>query len=222
MSKLKKDRPIDLLYSIVTALMAVLIPVAAYFGNFLHIIVNSPIFAWMGQAQGNKQDKGDTLTLWSVNRFVKDILPKLNFGEGSTDKSAFWQTIAPIKVALICTIVFLALALIISIAVFVLAWFSKLKKTTLLVATGGIVSLLSAIISFNFVVIPLTNGTITLGAFFSDFLGLMMSSIANLTLIKFSTGYYIMLFLFIGIVLWIGSYLLIELGEKEKRQTINN
>ncbi|MEG2720568.1 MAG: hypothetical protein RR914_04505, partial [Oscillospiraceae bacterium] len=126
------------------------------------------------------------------------------------------------KVALICTLVFLALALIISIAVFVLAWFSKLKKTTLLVATGGIVSLLSAIISFNFVVIPLTNGTITLGAFFSDFLGLMMSSIANLTLIKFSTGYYIMLFLFIGIVLWIGSYLLIELGEKEKRQTINN
>ena len=62
--------PKDILYRAVMAVLAVCVPIAAYFCEYIYTILESDIFKWLAQLSGNTTDTGATESVWSIQRFV--------------------------------------------------------------------------------------------------------------------------------------------------------
>lgn len=205
--------PKDILYRAVMAILAVCVPVAAYFCEYIYTVLESDIFKWMAQLSGNTIDTGATESVWSINRFVQKLLPKL--GESDGNATAVWEALEPIQTALICVAVFFILAIVLAIVIFFFSVFSKKKTVPLCIALGGVLSMIALYISFNAATAPMLDGTMSLAAFFNtSFITSFLAGLNSFSVIRLTTGYFVMLFLFIAMVLWAGANKLIELGDK--------
>lgn len=205
--------PKDILYRAVMAILAVCVPIAAYFCEYIYTVLESDIFKWMAQLSGNTTDTGATESVWSINRFVQKLLPKL--GESDGDATAVWEALEPIQTALICVAVFFILAIVLAIVIFFFSVFSKKKTVPLCIALGGVLSMIALYISFNAATAPMLDGTMSLAAFFNtSFITSFLAGLNSFSVIRLTTGYFVMLFLFIAMVLWAGANKLIELGDK--------
>ena len=79
------------------------------------------------------------------------------------------------------------------------------------------------LICFKSIASAIVNGTITIADFLSGVSGLFGSAvitqiipyIAKFTVVQVGSGWFMLLFLYIGMVVWSGSYVLIESGEKK-------
>lgn len=205
--------PKDILYRAVMAILAVCVPIAAYFCEYIYTVLESDIFKWMAQLSGNTIDTGATESVWSINRFVQKLLPKL--GESDGNATAVWEALEPIQTALICVAVFFILAIVLAIVIFFFSVFSKKKTVPLCIALGGVLSMIALYISFNAATAPMLDGTMSLSAFFNtSFITSFLAGLNSFSVIRLTTGYFVMLFLFIAMVLWAGANKLIELGDK--------
>ena len=205
--------PKDILYRAVMAVLAVCVPIAAYFCEYIYTILESDIFKWLAQLSGNTTDTGATESVWSIQRFVEQILPMMQNGEG--DISGVWQALEPIQTALICVAVFFTLAIVLAVVIFFFSVFSKKKTIPLCIALGGVLSMIALYISFNAAATPMVDGTMSLSAFFnSSLITALLAGLNSFSVIRLTTGYFVMLFLFIAMALWAGANKLIELGDK--------
>lgn len=206
-------QPKNIVYRVVMAIMAVCVPIAAYFCNYIYYVTQSDLFVLLSQLKGDTQDTGETEDMWSLHRVVKELLPLLK--DSSLGGEAVQNAIAPIRSALIAFVVFFALALVLALVVFFFSCFSRKMLVPLCIAGGGLLSMIGLRISFSYIAGPLLDGTVSLGDFFSNTIAsFAVSMVAKLTIFQLSTGYFIMLFLFLGMVLWAGSNMLVEAGEK--------
>ncbi|MGN0571433.1 MAG: hypothetical protein ACI4K9_04555 [Candidatus Fimenecus sp.] len=205
--------PKDILYRSVMAILAACVPIAAYFCEYIYLVVESDIFKWLAQLAGNTEDTGATEATLSIQGFVQDILPLMQ-GNGDA-ASSMWQTLEVIHTPLICVAVFFALAVLLAVVIFFFSVFSRKKTVPLCIAIGGVLSMIALYISFNAAATPLLDGTISLSDFFSN--SIIVSLLAGLnafSVIRLTTGYFVMLFLFMAMALWAGANKLIELGDK--------
>lgn len=212
--QLKKDKgPKNILYRLVMAVLAVCVPVAAYFCEYIYLVLESEIFKFLAMLSGDTNDTGATESVWSIHRFVDELLPLLQGNENGA--SGIWTALEPIQTPLICVAVFFVLAILLAVAVFFFSVFSKKKTIPLCIALGGVLSMIGLYISFNAAATPLLDGTMSLSAFFAN--SIITSLLAGLnafSTIRLTTGYFVMLFLFIAMALWAGANKLIELGDK--------
>lgn len=214
MEKAKKNKaPKDILYRLVMAILAACVPVAAYFCEYIYLVLESDIFKFLAQLTGDTKDTGATESVWSIQRFVDKILPMLDGnGDGA---SGVWQALEPIHTELICVAVFFVLAIVLAVVIFFFSAFSRKKTVPLCIALGGLLSMIALYISFNAAATPMLDGTISLSAFFdTSLITSLLAGLNSFSTIRLTTGYFVMLFLFIAMALWAGANKLITLGEK--------
>lgn len=218
MAKVKHNKGSkDILYRLVMAILAVCVPVAAYFCDYIYLVLESDIFKFLAQLQGNTEDTGATSSTWSINRFVEKILPLLQ--DNQTGREALFNTLDPIKPALICVAVFFVLAIVLAVVLFFFSVFSKMKIAPMCIAFGGVLSMIALRISFHYVATPLLDGTLPLSAFFSNsIITSLLAGLNSFSTIRLTTGYFVMLFLFVAMTLWAVANKLIELGDKPKAE----
>ena len=137
--------------------------------------------------------------------------------------SSIWDALSPVHGALLGTLIFFAIALLLAVVIFFFALISKKKIPQLIISIVGLVSVIGMLICFKSIAAAIVNGTITIADFLSGVSGLFGSAvitqiipyIAKFTVVQVSSGWFMLLFLYIGMIVWSGSYVLIESGEKK-------
>ncbi len=206
----------EILYRLVMAVMAACVPVAAYFCDYIYMVLESDIFKLLAQLKGDTEDTGATSSAWSVNRFVEEIVPMLK--ENASGGESLMNILEPIKPAMICVAVFFALAVVLAVVIFFFSVFSKKKTVPMCIAFAGILSMIALRISFHYVATPFLDGTLPLSAFFSSsIITSILAGLSSFSVIRLTTGYFVMLFLFVAMALWAGANKLIELGDKPQK-----
>lgn len=216
MAKAKQNKGSkDILYRLVMAIMAVCVPLAAYFCDYVYYVVQSDVFKFLAQLQGNDSDTGETYDSVSIHRFVQDYLPL--FGESTDGAGGMSEILAPVKPAMISLAVFFVLAIVLAVVIFFFSCFSKKKIVQICLSAGGILSMIGVYISFHYIAVPFLDGTINLGSFSSNsILSAILPYLASVSQLRLTTGYFLMLFLFLGMALWASANKLIEIGDKPK------
>lgn len=220
MAKAKKNKQgtasKEPLYRIIMAILALCVPIAGYFSNYFYYLVQSDVWKMISQFSGNDADTGETYGFISFNKIVQEYLPKMSGDMGEI--SGLADAISVLKPALISFAVFLALAVVIAVVVFFFSCFSKKKLAPLCISAGGVLAMIGVRISFQYISAPLLDGTISLSNFFeSSIITAVLPFIAKLTEFRLTTGYFLMLFLFIAMILWAGANMLITLGDKPQK-----
>lgn len=223
-----KNLGTDILYRIIMAAMAVCVPIVAYFGNLVYTVIESDIYKLVAKLKGDSSDDGTSYDYWSIKRVVSLV------HDGSGDKgslSSIWDALSPVHGALLGTLIFFAIALLLAVVIFFFALISKKKIPQLIISIVGLVSVIGMLICFKSIAAAIVNGTITIADFLSGVSGLFGSAvitqiipyIAKFTVVQVSSGWFMLLFLYIGMIVWSGSYVLIESGEKSKasKQSVN-
>ena len=211
------QKPKNIGYRIVMALMALCVPIVAYFNDLVYMVWDSEAFKFLAQLQGNTTDNGQTEQALSIRYAVEQLLPNLKGGESKID---VWATLAPIKAELIATLVCFALAILAALAVFFISCFVRNRVVGTSVAGVGLLSMISMSISFHYLAKALLAGKVSLASFFatSALTQGLLNQLMKLSIFQLSTGYYLILFLFIAMVLWGVANWMVSLGEKEKSE----
>lgn len=203
----------DPLYRIIMAILALCVPIAGYFADYFYYLVNSDVFKFLAQLKGDTADTGDTYDSVSIRQIVELLAP--NFGKDSSDLSALLESVAVLKPALIGFVVFLTLAVVLALVVFFFSCFSKKKLAPLCISAGGVLAMIGVRVSFHYISAPILDGTVSLGSFFENpIVTAVLPFIAKVAELRLTTGYFLMLFLFIAMALWAGANMLIALGDK--------
>ncbi len=206
----------DPLYRIIMAILAVCVPVAAYFCDYFYYVVQSDMFKFLAQLKGNTSDTGETYDTVSLNKIVQEYIPLVS--EYADGASGIAETLAPLKSAAISFAVFFVLAIVLAVVVFFFSCFSKKKIVPLCLSAGGVLSMIGVYASFHYIAAPILNGTISLSDFFTNpLVSAVLPFIASISEFRLTTGYFIMLFLFIAMALWAGANKLIVLGDTPKQ-----
>ena len=215
-TKNKVQKPKNILYRIVMAVMALCVPIVAYFNELLYIVWDSDALAWLSKLTGNTGDTGETEMGVSIHYVVHDLMPMLK-GDGSSSID-FWDTLSPIHTALIVALVFFALAIVCALVVFFISCFSRGWIVGTSVAGGGLASLIGMRIAFSYIAKAVLANEVSLASFLpmDGFAGLF-NAVIKLIIFQLSTAFYLMLFLFFGMVIWGVANGLLTLGDKKPK-----
>lgn len=217
----KKDLGTNIVYRIVLAVLAVGVPLSAFFAKLFYAVIDSDVIKMINSLQGNTDDTGATEVTYSI----KEIISMFSQSEGGSSNmgAKIWESISGIHGELICIAVFFALAILSALAIFIFNFFSKKRFVTLCLGGFGTLSLIAMLISFNAAASPILDGTISLSTLLSSsllgssLLSGLMSYVASVSILRLASAWYVMLFLFIGIIVWAGAYMLIESGERKSK-----
>lgn len=216
MAKEKKKQGIaskDPLYRVIMAVMAICVPIAGYFADYFYYLVNSEVFKFLAQMKGDTADTGDTYNSVSLRRIVEMLAPSI--GKESSDLSGLLESVAELKPALISFAVFFVLAVVLALVIFFFSCFSKKKLAPLCISVGGVLAMIGVRVSFHYISAPILDGTVSLASFFENpIITAVLPFIAKVAEFRLTTGYFLMLFLFIAMALWAGANMLIALGDK--------
>lgn len=210
----QKKQPQHWFSRIVLSLLAAIVPAAAYFGEYIYAVIESDIFKMLAQLTGKTGDTGATVSAWSLQRFVQEIVPKIQGGNGNS-LQALWTTLEPIHTALWCTAVFFAIAVVLAPVILVWSLCTRKRMVPLVLSCTGLVSMIALFFSFRAAATPLLDGSLPLSAFFSN--SLIASTLAGMnsfSTLRLSSGYFVMLFLYIAMILWLAANSLVDWGEK--------
>lgn len=216
MAKEKKKQGVaskDPLYRVIMAVMAICVPIAGYFADYFYYLVNSEVFKFLAQMKGDTADTGDTYNSVSLRRIVEMLAPSI--GKESSDLSGLLESVAELKPALISFAVFFVLAVVLALVIFFFSCFSKKKLAPLCISVGGVLAMIGVRVSFHYISAPILDGTVSLASFFENpIITAVLPFIAKVAEFRLTTGYFLMLFLFIAMALWAGANMLIALGDK--------
>lgn len=201
-------------YRTVAALMAVVAFPALYFLKMFHIV------AQLGFTEGYFDDQ---FSLQQIFDFFKD---KTDGASGFELSEAMRSTLAPLKPAAIATAVFLAIMLIMLLAVIICSAFTNARKVNLTFSLVGLASTIGAMTAFNSMTSLIVDGTVSLGSIINAaisggstlgsigaFLGIgnLISAVGELKLLRLDSAVIIVIIIFIALALWTASFMLIDL-----------
>lgn len=224
MSKTKKIKQkttgFDILYRVVTAIMAIAMYPVFYFANLLTFeIVHTDI----SDLLNNFRDEAtldatyDSISLAELPEWVK-----IFSGFASDDFDFKGEILAnALYRPVIVAVVFIAIALFLGLVILGFAAFSNKVKVITALSGAGFLSTVAAYISFtSFFAKPLIAGEITLAQLLNAD-GVIVSSIigflGEVTIFTFDTAFFGIMFLMLGILAWSVSVLIVNKSdEKEK------
>lgn len=210
-----EKQPKNIFYRIIMAVMAICVPLTAYFSDLIYIVWDSEAFKMLAQLKGNTQDNGQTEMSLSIRYLVEELLPKLSGGEAEAS-SKFLTAIEPVRAQLIAVGVFLAIAVVLAVVIFFVSCFSKNKNIGAYLAGAGILATIGMAISFHYLEVHILAGEVALGSFLAEgIMAMLLSSVAQISLFKLTTAFYLILFLFIAMLLWSVANWLVTLGDKK-------
>lgn len=195
------------LFRAVSALLALCVLPAAYFLSFVQFIFSAVIVKINDD--------------FSIKEILEQFFDKSSplhalFGNGSELlASPSVKTLMPAGITFLS---FFALALVLSLVIFLFALFSN--KRILITALGGagFLSVMGMYIAFGRFVAPLLDGTIQINDFLNvGMLGFLINSVIKIELLKLTSAPLIMAIIFAIIVVWGLAFMITE-DENEKAQ----
>lgn len=216
-TKIKADRT-DIVGRVITAALALAIPIVSFFMNMIYYVVESSVFALISQIQGNTEDDGSTYGYLGFYSVIKKFGTQIsNNGDTKETLANLWEALDPVHTAAVVTLVFFALILVTAFVIFFVSVFSNSKKIPLALSTVGFVWTIGMFVAFNKVSVALTTDAIPLSSFFeSDLVKIILPFVAKISVFNLSSAWIMMLVLFISIFVWTGAQLIVELGDKPK------
>ncbi len=223
----KRTTGFDIMYRVVTAILAIVMFPAVYFADiFTFEIAHTSISNLLGGLNFNGEE-GMNGTLHTTYESISlHELPQLidTFSGFTNEDFDFKASVLqnalyrPVVVA----VVFLALALVIGLVILGFAVFSnKIKVITALSASGFLCTLASYISFTGFFAEKVLAGDITISQLF-NMNGIITSAIASLIgeviLCTLDGAFFAVMFLLLGICLWSVSVMIVNASEEKEKQ----
>lgn len=225
MSKTKsikqKTTGFDIMYRVVTAILAVAIYPFFYFADlFTFEILHTDISDLL-----NKFTEESTLYTTYDSISVSELPQLIDTFSGFTNEDFDFKT-AILQNALyrpvIIAVVFLAIALVLGLVILGFAAFSnKIKVITGISGAGFLCTLVSYISFTGFFAEPLLNGDITLTQLFNVdgvIMSLVMEYIGEVGVFALKGGFFAVMFLLLGICVWSVSVMIVNASEEKEKQ----
>ncbi len=222
----KKPTGFDIMYRVVTAVLAVAMFPAVYFADlFTFEIAHTSISNLLGGLTANEEGMNGTLHTTYDSISLHELPQWIDTFSGFTNedfdfKASILQNALyrPVIVA----VVFLALALVIGLVILGFAIFSnKIKVITALSASGFLCTLASYISFTGFFAEKVLAGDITLAQLF-NMNGIITSAIASfigeVILFTLDGAFFAVMFLLLGICLWSVSVMIVNASEEKEKQ----
>ncbi len=223
----KKTTGFDIMYRVVTAILAIAMFPAVYFADiFTFEIAHTSISNLLGGLQLNGEEGMNGTLHTTYDSLSLHELPKwIDIFSGFTNEDFDFKA-SVLQNALyrpvIVAVVFLALALVIGLVILGFAIFSnKIKVITALSASGFLCTLASYISFTGFFAEKVLAGDITLSQLF-NMNGIITSAIASLIgeviLLTLDGAFYAVMFLLLGICAWSISVMIVNYSDEKEKQ----
>ena len=226
MSKTKikrKTNGFDILYRVVTAILAVVMFPAFYFADLLtfeikHTDISNLLNYFRDEAEQTIDATYDSISLAELPDWINLFSTFSN--EDFDFKTAILQN--EMYTPVIVAVVFIAIALVLGLVILGFAIFSNKVKVITVLSGAGFLSMIAAYISFGAFAKPLISGEVTLSQLFNVD-GIIATAIigflGEVTVFALDAAFYAVMFLMLGILGWSVSVWLVNAGdEKEKAQ----
>ena len=222
----KKTTGFDIMYRVVTAVLAVAMFPAVYFADiFTFEIAHTSISNLLGGLTANEEGMNGTLHTTYDSLSLHELPQWIDMFAGFTNEDFDFKT-SVLQNALyrpvIVAVVFLALALVIGLVILGFAIFSnKIKVITALSASGFLCTLASYISFTGFFAEKVLAGDITLAQLF-NMNGIITSAIASflgeVILFTLDGAFFAVMFLLLGICAWSISVMIVNASEEKEKQ----
>ncbi len=220
----RKTTGFDILYRVVTVIMAVAMFPLAYFSKLIFIVVMHEDLSSLLSAISGEEDPGGTYLEWAIaDIFDPSSSLSLFINEDTSENlqlSMLWES--PYLRAVLFAAIFFALALVLALVILGFAIFSNKVKVITGLSAGGLLAMAASWISFtSFFANPITSGETALSEVF-DITGIIANialGFVEVTTIKLEGAFFWVLFLMLGIFVWSVSVMIVNAGdEKEKAE----
>lgn len=223
MSKTKrikqKTTGFDIVYRVVTAVIAVAMYPMFYFANLFTIEIRHTQISDLI----NKLNGGDTLhvthesfSLATMSKWIESLSKFTNDDFDFKTNILQNSTFTPIVVA----VVFVAIALIIGLVIIGFAAFSNKTKVVIGLSAAGFLSTVASNISFGVFAKPIISGDVTLAKLF-DIDGVIASQIISLlgevSIFTLDTAFYAVMFSMLAILIWSASVFVVNKSEEKEK-----
>lgn len=223
----KKTTGFDILYRVVTAILAVAMFPAVYFANlFTFEIAHTSISNLLGGLNVNAEEgmsgtlhtTYDSISLHKLSEWT-DMFSSFTNDDFDFKASVLQNSLyRPVVVA----VVFLVIALVIGLVILGFAIFSnKIKVITALSASGFLCTVASYISFTGFFAEKVLSGEITFAQLF-NMDGIITSVIASLVgefiLFTLDGAFFAVMFLLLGICLWSISVMIVNYSDEKEKQ----
>ncbi len=220
----RKTTGFDILYRVVTAIMAIAMYPIFYFANLLtfeivHDDISNLLNYFRDEAEKTTDATYDSISLAELPEWL-DMFSSFS-NEDFDFKTAILQN--EIYTPVIVAVVFIAIALILGLVILGFAIFSNKIKVITALSGAGFLSTIAAYISFDgFFASRLIDGEITLVQLF-DVDGIIataiMSFLGDVTVFALDAAFFGVMFLMLGILIWSVAVWVVNAGdEKEKAE----
>ena len=232
MSKVKQTKPLkkkekltgfDIMYKVVTIVMAIIMFPLCYFTNMVYIQMDHTQIAdlWGSFTQNENPELGVTYEEISLAKLPEYIEMLSNFS--GDDASVNIWSYEHFRPAIIAG-GFLALALVLGLVVIGFAAFSKNIKAIIGISAAGFVSTLISLGIFSETFAkPIINGTVSLAELLNidSLLGsLALQYIGKITAISPREAFFSVMFIMLGICLWSVCVLIVNASDDAEKKKV--
>lgn len=211
----------DILYRVITAVLAAAVFPAAYFGkmiliNFDHETI-SQLLALFTSEEAETTGTYLEMSLYEMPATLREYSSIL--GGSGFDIKSFLQN--DNFTGLIVAAAFFIIALILALVIIGFAAFSSKPKTVAALSAGGILSMIASYVSFNsFFASPIISGEVSISSLLN-----VESAIAKFALglievsgIYLRNAFYIPAFLLLGILVWSTAVIVVNMGDAAEKE----
>ncbi len=219
----RKTTGFDIVYRVVTAIMAILMFPLVYFLDIIYIQMDHTAIAdlWGTFTDNKTPDLGVTYEFLSIAEFGDWVDTIMSFVGSDTSSINIWNN--SIYRPAIVAIGFLAVALVLGLVILGFACFSnKVKVVTGLSGAGFVCTVISFFCFSEGFAAPIISGEITLAQLLgqgdSSVISLILGVIGEITFLNLESGFFAVMFLMLGILIWSISVMVVNAGEEKEKQ----
>ena len=191
-------------YKTVAALAALSVIPLTLFGKMVYVL---------GEVSLGKTYVYEEMSLYEI--YVDFI--RTSGGFSSMRDMELTDAVRNVLPLLITAGVFYAAALLIAVAIAVTAFACRSRLPVLILSAVGFVCMICVYIFFNRFALPFTDGTIGVGDLTDGLLGMILGAVLNIERLKLSSGALFSTLTFVGVFLWTGAYMVVDLGDKDAK-----
>ena len=202
------DRVFDIVYRVITAIIAALTFPIMIFSSLFYIAYQS---AFAGLIAG---DTGETYFESSIYNLFKswDLLSGLR-----ESGSNYTEVFAPIKTPFMFIVGLYALCCVMALAIIITAAVSRKKILIIIFSAVSCLALIGELIAFKALEAPFLSEEISLATLSGKWWGVFLNLIALVEGITVGSGYILLWLVFGGIIIWTGAVMLVNSGEGNKK-----
>ncbi len=210
----KRDSGFNIMYRIVTALIAAATFPAMIFTSLFYFAYTIPLWPMISQ---DATDTGATYFKMSIYEALSDYSGFKGLFMGSDAKVDLMGVLELVRRQLIAVIGLYALIVILALVIIAFALFTRKKLPIVISSVIGIVALAFIPLAFNRLQAPFLDGTINLDSFLHLGLENILDLVAKVDFIKAGEAYTFLWVIFVAILAWTGAVMLVNMGDEPKK-----